>query len=46
MVQPKFGQKSLARTYAHQHEMSCICVRIGQVERDRPPAHRRAQTST
>ena len=32
----KVWTESLARTYAHRHEMSCICVRIGQVERDRP----------
>lgn len=32
----KVWTESLARTYAHRHQMSCICVRIGQVERDRP----------
>ena len=32
----KVWTESLARTYAHRHELSCICVRIGQVERDRP----------
>ena len=32
----KVWTESLARTYAHRHGLSCICVRIGQVERDRP----------
>ena len=32
----KVWTESLARTYSHRHGMSCICVRIGQVERDRP----------
>ena len=32
----KMWLESLARAYAHTHDMSCICVRIGQVERDRP----------
>ena len=32
----KVWTESLARTYAHRHQLSCICVRIGQVERDRP----------
>ena len=32
----KVWAESLARTYAHRHGLSCICVRIGQVERDRP----------
>lgn len=32
----KVWTESLARTYADRYEMSCICVRIGQVERDRP----------
>jgi len=32
----KVWTESLARTYAHRHAMSCICVRVGQVERDRP----------
>ena len=32
----KVWTESLARTYAHRHKISCICVRIGQVVRDRP----------
>ena len=32
----KVWTESLARTYAHRHQLSCLCVRIGQVERDRP----------
>ena len=32
----KVWTESLARTYAHRHQLSCICIRIGQVERDRP----------
>jgi len=32
----KVWAESLARVYAHTHGMSCICIRIGQVERDRP----------
>jgi nucleoside-diphosphate-sugar epimerase len=32
----KVWTESLARVYAHTHGMSCICIRIGQVERDRP----------
>jgi len=32
----KVWTESLARTYAHRYAMSCICVRVGQVERDRP----------
>ena len=32
----KVWTESLARVYAHQHGISCLCVRIGQVERDRP----------
>jgi hypothetical protein len=32
----KVWSESLARVYSHSHEMSCICIRIGQVERDRP----------
>jgi len=32
----KVWTESLARTYAHRHGMSCICIRVGQVERDRP----------
>ena len=32
----KVWTESLARTYAYRHGLSCICVRIGQVERDRP----------
>ena len=32
----KVWSESLARTYAHRHGMSCIVIRIGQVERDRP----------
>lgn len=36
----KVWAESLARVYAHSHGMSCICIRIGQVERDRPrPPH-------
>ena len=32
----KVWTESLARTYAYRHGLSCLCVRIGQVERDRP----------
>jgi hypothetical protein len=32
----KVWLESLARVYSHTHGMSCICIRIGQVERDRP----------
>ena len=32
----KVWTESLASTYSHQHGMSCICIRVGQVERDRP----------
>ena len=32
----KVWTESLARVYSHRHGMSCLCVRIGQVERDRP----------
>jgi nucleoside-diphosphate-sugar epimerase len=32
----KVWSESLARVYANTQGMSCICVRIGQVERDRP----------
>ena len=32
----KVWTESLAKVYAHTHGMSCICIRIGQVERDRP----------
>lgn len=32
----KVWLESLARTYSHRHGMSCLCIRIGQVERDRP----------
>ena len=32
----KLWSESLARVYANTHGMSCICIRIGQVERDRP----------
>lgn len=32
----KVWLESLARGYSNQHGMSCICIRIGQVERDRP----------
>ena len=32
----KVWSESLARVYAHRHNISCLCVRIGQVERDRP----------
>ena len=32
----KVWTESLARVYSHTHGMSCICVRVGQVERDRP----------
>ena len=35
----KVWTESLARIYAYTHGLSCICIRIGQVERDRirPP---------
>jgi len=32
----KVWTESLASIYSHRHEMSCVCVRVGQVERDRP----------
>ena len=32
----KVWLESLALTYSHRHGMSCICIRVGQVERDRP----------
>lgn len=32
----KVWSESLARVYASRYDMSCICIRIGQVERDRP----------
>ncbi len=32
----KVWTESLARVYAHRHDISCLCIRIGQVERDRP----------
>lgn len=32
----KVWSESLAKVYSHTHGMSCICIRIGQVERDRP----------
>jgi uronate dehydrogenase len=32
----KVWTESLARVYAYRHKISCICIRIGQVERDRP----------
>ena len=32
----KVWAESLARVYAHRHGMSCLVIRIGQVERDRP----------
>ncbi len=32
----KVWLESLARVYSNTHGMSCICIRIGQVERDRP----------
>jgi nucleoside-diphosphate-sugar epimerase len=32
----KVWTESLARVYSSRYEMSCICIRIGQVERDRP----------
>ena len=32
----KVWTESLARVYSNTHGLSCICVRIGQVERDRP----------
>jgi len=36
----KVWSESLARTYAYRHGMSCLAIRIGQVERDRPrPPH-------
>jgi NAD+ dependent glucose-6-phosphate dehydrogenase len=36
----KVWGEALAYVYAHRHEMSCICVRIGWVTaEDRPPVH-------
>jgi nucleoside-diphosphate-sugar epimerase len=32
----KVWTESLARVYAYRHGLSSVCVRIGQVERDRP----------
>ena len=32
----KVWLESLARVYSNRHGMSCLCIRIGQVERDRP----------
>ena len=32
----KVWSESLARVYSYAHGLSCICIRIGQVERDRP----------
>ncbi len=32
----KVWLESLARVYSHRYDMSCLCIRIGQVERDRP----------
>ncbi len=32
----KVWLESLARVYSNRYGMSCICIRIGQVERDRP----------
>ncbi len=32
----KVWLESLARIYSNRHGMSCLCIRIGQVERDRP----------
>ena len=32
----KVSSESLARVYSDTHGISCICIRIGQVERDRP----------
>lgn len=32
----KVWLESLARVYSNTHGMSCLCIRIGQVERDRP----------
>ena len=32
----KVWAESLARVYSNRSDMSCICIRIGQVERDRP----------
>jgi nucleoside-diphosphate-sugar epimerase len=32
----KVWTESLASIYSHKHGMSCLCVRVGQVERDRP----------
>ena len=32
----KVWTESLARTFAHRYDMSCLLIRIGQVERDRP----------
>jgi nucleoside-diphosphate-sugar epimerase len=32
----KVWTESLARVYSNKHGMSCVCIRVGQVERDRP----------
>jgi len=32
----KAWTESLARVYSNVHGISCICIRVGQVERDRP----------
>ena len=32
----KVWAESLARSYAHRYDMSCLVIRVGQVERDRP----------
>jgi len=32
----KVWTESLARAYSDRYDMSCLCVRVGQVERDRP----------
>lgn len=36
----KVWTESLASVYSNTYDMSCICIRVGQVERDRPrPPH-------
>ena len=36
----KVWTESISRDYAYRHGMSILCVRIGQMERDRPrPPH-------
>lgn len=38
----KVWNESLARTYAHSHGMSCVCIRIGWVVAEDRPPHARA----